>query len=1362
MYSVIRRSNEGVESLNTQKQQRWNEVTPSSFSHERDGLELLRAAVPDAPPYRVWTNFEVTKQDGGSFEVDALVIGRRRIHLVELKHYSGMVHGDDQRWWQKKLSGETRSMRHPNRLAAQKARILKSRIIEVLPQVKQVCEEAGFSIPTDYLRAPWVQECTVLTNPNVLAEFTPLGERNVFGTNGSLADVTVRLTEEPDETAYIDERFSQFLSLAIDKIAGYIPGDGKRAFGQWIVDEEDDRVDPFVYYHGHKKDNPEISVSLRALPTRSLNQAERKRRAKLHQREYKFMSALQHPHLDTPIDAFQDDGGSAALVMAYPRGKGSWVPLDLLPSPLTLTAEQQVSLITQIADGIAYAHQNDITHRDLSPTAVLVDASELKHGRISAKVSRWTELGLIGVEQTQQTQLTALAKSTATAQDDDFPEFRPPEGFQSDADKRLGDLYSVAAMAFYIFAGGNRPAENLPELRLKLHKHGGLDLAASGVDVEDAVRKLIKGATSPRPAERAEAVRPPHSTAKVLNPVRSFAQRLQDATKERKQDEGDILHPAIDSLIADRFKVKKVLDSGSTARGVLVDDLDAESPSGGLGRVGAERVLKVALDPSKESRLDQEAATIKELHQKLGSTPCARRFVQLVDGPLRLPHERYVLVLSNAGENSLAGRLHFGAFHPRDFWRLGTQLLEIVEALEPTGIYHRDIKPANLGLRGKPSEMQLTLYDFSLSREPLDAQETGTVPYSDPFLGATGSHRLRFDGFAERYSAVVVLYQMATLETPKYSEDSTSPDFTDGHVLLDPGAFEQLGVHSGQRDALLEFFRRNLDKDTSLRAASAADLRQQFLAAKDAKAQDSEGADRAIRPKPVPNPAPPATPENPAPIETLEDLLDALKLNAGKKDASLRKYVTKILGTAETSPADPFATNGEYAKLLLFTASRVSQLSSEVPKLWSKQPSLKQVFRDLVAEINDMLTELGGLATPDQLTEAVHRVAPPRSEDAHRALLGVLRLVQLTVSRDPEAKKVFEVIRRGRSQTVVALANTNSLSDLPEALLEKALHAVDNAPTGIVGARQLTDTLAEKAATIMGVSAQDMPLTGDVLREVATKAAPQLALTESADLYRTDISVERMLQSVFPRTADQLTRGYLQGLIDTRFPRAEHKELPKHPELDDLLFKIDPELVYIAKGSKYVRHNEQGPDVPTWHATSTEVSRIEASLYDELTSALAPTVSGHDFRVITTAVGQATKTADAVRDAFDARVVSVQDAIFDKLQEMAGSPEAFDQILNSDVPGRRDQLSTVVKHLAKTAVDEAIAGSHGPVVLTNVSLLGTYDALGVLDGYADITRQSGAPAVWMIVPQEENAPVNGIEIEGSTFKLTSPNQIIKV
>lgn len=1344
------------------KQQRWNEVTPSGFAHERTGLELLRKAVPDAPPYRVWTNFELTNSDGSRREVDALVIGRRRIHLIELKHYAGSVTGDDQRWHQEKLSGESLDMRHPNILANYKAKILKSRLIEVLPAIRRLCEENGIDIPLEYDYVPWIQECTVLTDPNVRTSFTPLGERNVFGTNGSLADVTTRLTEEPEGRSRIDERFSQFLALAIDKIVGHLPGNGKRKYGQWVVDAEDDRVDPFVYYFGHKNTDTEITVALRVLPTASLNPAERKWRSKLHEREYKSMSSLQHTHLDTPIDAFQDDGPSAALVTVYPRGKGSWVSLDLLPSNVTFTAEQQVDLIVQIADGIAYAHQNDVTHRRLTPSAILVDTAELKRGRINAKVSRWTELGLIDPDQTQQTQLTTLGKSTTATQDDYFAEFLPPEGYQVGADKRLGDLYSVASLAFYVLSGGQRPAENLPELRRKLHQHGGLDLVASGADVEDAVRKLIKRATSPRPAERAAAVRPPHSTAAVLNPVRAFAQRIQDATKERKQDGGDILHPALDSLIADRFRVKKVLDSGSTARGVLVDDLEAELPANNPTQVGAERVLKVALDKQKEPRLDKEANTLRELHQILGKSPAARRFVQLEDGPLRLPNDRYALVLSNAGENSLAGRLHFGAFNPREFWRLGSQLLEILVSLEPTGIYHRDIKPANLGLRGKPSEMQLTLYDFSLSSAPLDARDTGTVPYSDPFLGIDGTHRVRFDGYAERYSAVAVLYQMATLETPRYAEDSTPPEYTDGHVLLDPASFEQLGLDPGQQDALSQFFQQNLDKDTSLRASSATELREQFLTARDTRAHEPDAVRTPAPVKPAPAPVPPATPSNPAPIETLEELLEALKLNAGKKDDSLRKYVAKILGIADTSPADPFVTNGAYARLMNVTPGRIPQLSAEVPQLWSKQPSLKQAYSDLVAEINDMLTRLGGLATPDQLTEAIHRVALPKSEDSHRQLLGVLRLVQLSVSRDTGSKKVFDVIRRGRAQTVVALSNTDALTHLPEALLKEALHAVDNAPSGIISARPLTDTLAKKAAEIMGTRSQDMPLTGDVLREVATKGASQLALTDSADLYRTDISIERMLQSVFPRTADQLTRGYLQGLINARFPSAEHKELPKHPDLDALLLRIDPDLVYIAEDSKYIRPSEHGSDVPTWHATSTEVGRAETLLYSELSSTLAPTVASRAFRVITTPVGQATKTAAAIEEVFGAKKVDVQGSIFSKLKDMAGSNEAFEQILDSDIPGRREQLRAVVKHLAETTVNEAVSGAEQPVLLTNVSLLGAYNVLDVLNSYADITTQTDAPAVWMVVPQEENAPVNGIEIEGSTFKLTSPNQIIKV
>jgi hypothetical protein len=54
---------------------RWVEVTPSQYAHERAGLEYIRAALPDEHPYRAWSGLELITDRGRSFDVDLLVIG---------------------------------------------------------------------------------------------------------------------------------------------------------------------------------------------------------------------------------------------------------------------------------------------------------------------------------------------------------------------------------------------------------------------------------------------------------------------------------------------------------------------------------------------------------------------------------------------------------------------------------------------------------------------------------------------------------------------------------------------------------------------------------------------------------------------------------------------------------------------------------------------------------------------------------------------------------------------------------------------------------------------------------------------------------------------------------------------------------------------------------------------------------------------------------------------------------------------------------------------------------------------------------------------------------------------------------------
>ncbi len=73
--------------------QRWVEVTPSQFTHEAEGLSLIRALLPGNAPFRAWSNFEFRDGYGKWHEVDLLVPGQRRLHLVELKYCSGTLRG---------------------------------------------------------------------------------------------------------------------------------------------------------------------------------------------------------------------------------------------------------------------------------------------------------------------------------------------------------------------------------------------------------------------------------------------------------------------------------------------------------------------------------------------------------------------------------------------------------------------------------------------------------------------------------------------------------------------------------------------------------------------------------------------------------------------------------------------------------------------------------------------------------------------------------------------------------------------------------------------------------------------------------------------------------------------------------------------------------------------------------------------------------------------------------------------------------------------------------------------------------------------------------------------------------------------
>jgi hypothetical protein len=45
---------------------RWEEINPSGYTHEKDGLRALADYLPDADPYHVWANVEFVANDAQS------------------------------------------------------------------------------------------------------------------------------------------------------------------------------------------------------------------------------------------------------------------------------------------------------------------------------------------------------------------------------------------------------------------------------------------------------------------------------------------------------------------------------------------------------------------------------------------------------------------------------------------------------------------------------------------------------------------------------------------------------------------------------------------------------------------------------------------------------------------------------------------------------------------------------------------------------------------------------------------------------------------------------------------------------------------------------------------------------------------------------------------------------------------------------------------------------------------------------------------------------------------------------------------------------------------------------------------------
>jgi serine/threonine-protein kinase len=172
-------------------------------------------------------------------------------------------------------------------------------------------------------------------------------------------------------------------------------------------------------------------------------------------REIKLAAALQHPHV-LPVLSAGVSNGLPYYTMPFVRGESLRVAMD----KKSLSPEEAMSVLSDVARALRYAHGEGVVHRDIKPENILLSSG-------SAVV---VDFGIAKALSASRTEapggtLTLVGTSIGT------PAYMSPE--QAAADPNIdhrADIYAWGVMAYELLAGAHPFAgSTTPQQYLKAH-----------------------------------------------------------------------------------------------------------------------------------------------------------------------------------------------------------------------------------------------------------------------------------------------------------------------------------------------------------------------------------------------------------------------------------------------------------------------------------------------------------------------------------------------------------------------------------------------------------------------------------------------------------------------------------------------------------------------------------------------------------------------------------------------------------------------------------------------------------------------------------------------------------------------------
>lgn len=155
------------------------------------------------------------------------------------------------------------------------------------------------------------------------------------------------------------------------------------------------------------------------------------------EREAKSTALLSHPNIVTVFE-FGEEEGVCFLAMEYLEGD----TLETLIQRKGLTRKEALEILAQTCEGLAYAHERGVIHRDVKPANILV----IRRGkRVLAKLMDF------GVALVSQSSLTQQGTWMGTAN------YMAPEYLDTGKASASSDLFAIGVMLYEVLTEGRKP-----------------------------------------------------------------------------------------------------------------------------------------------------------------------------------------------------------------------------------------------------------------------------------------------------------------------------------------------------------------------------------------------------------------------------------------------------------------------------------------------------------------------------------------------------------------------------------------------------------------------------------------------------------------------------------------------------------------------------------------------------------------------------------------------------------------------------------------------------------------------------------------------------------------------------------------